>query len=157
MGRQSAGILAYRLDHGQIEVLLVHPGGPFWQSRDLGAWSIPKGEHSSKEAPDAAARREFMEETGWLPAPELHPLGQIHQRSGKFVTAFAMKGDFSVASLVSQPFEMEWPPHTHRRQFFPEIDRAEWFTLAQARAKIIPAQRPLLDRLEAFVADSDRQ
>ncbi len=157
MGRQSAGILAYRLDHGQIEVLLVHPGGPFWQNRDLGAWSIPKGEHSNEEASDAAARREFTEETGWLSAPELHPLGQIRQRSGKLVTAFAMDGDFSVASLVSQPFEMEWPPHTHRRQSFPEIDRAEWFPLAQARAKIIPAQRPFLDRLEAFVADDGRR
>lgn len=152
--KQSAGILAYRLDHDRTEVLLVHPGGPFWQNRDRGAWSIPKGEHSSNEPSDMAARREFREETGWQPVSELHSLGQVRQRSGKLVAAFAMEGDFSVATLVSQTFEIAWPPGGSRVQSFPEVDRAEWFPLTQAHEKIIPAQRPFLDRLEAFIVKS---
>lgn len=155
--KQSAGILTYRLDHDRIEVLLVHPGGPFWQNRDLGAWSIPKGEYLSGESPDMAARREFTEETGWPPLPELHSLGQVRQAGGKLITAFAMKGDFPVETLISQTFEIVWPPHTQRIQSFPEVDRAEWFTLKQAWTKILPAQRPFLDRLEALVLGISEQ
>ncbi|WP_454854547.1 NUDIX domain-containing protein [Rhizobium binxianense] len=157
MARHSAGILVYRLDRDKIEVLLVHPGGPYWRNRDLGAWSIPKGEHSDEEAPDVAARREFEEETGRLPTGKLFSLGEVRQRSGKIVAAFAAEDDFSVADLVSNRFEMEWPPRSKRMQSFPEVDRAEWFTLAQARKKILPGQRPFLDRIEALVAKSDRR
>ena len=135
-----------------IRVLLVHPGGPFWSKRDLGAWSIPKGEYADDEQPEAAARREFAEELGVELRQALRPLGEVSQKGGKLVVAFAVEGDFDVAALRSNTFEMEWPPRSGRRQAFPEIDRAEWFALRVAQQKIIAGQLPLLDRLEAISA-----
>lgn len=135
-------------------MLLVHPGGPFWTRKDAGAWSIPKGEYADTEDPEAAARREFTEETGWAIEAELRPLGEIRQKAGKAVTAFAAEGDFDPATLASNRFEMEWPPKSGRKASFPEIDRAGWFSLAEAREKMIERQRPLLDRLEALVGEA---
>ena len=154
MAARSAGIIVYRKRAETIEVLLVHPGGPFWSKRDAGAWSIPKGEYSDDEDAEAAARREFEEETGWTIASDLLPLGEIRQKAGKTVTAFAAEGDFDTASLDSNRFEIEWPPKSGRIAAFPEVDRAGWFALDEAREKIIKGQRPLLDRLEALVGGS---
>jgi predicted NUDIX family NTP pyrophosphohydrolase len=151
MAARSAGTLVYRKRAEAIEVLLVHPGGPFWQKRDLGAWSIPKGEYADSEDAEAAARREFTEETGWTIAGEMMPLGDIRQKAGKTVTAFAAECDFDPATLASNSFEMEWPPRSGRAASFPEVDRAGWFPLADAREKIIDGQRPLLDRLEELL------
>jgi predicted NUDIX family NTP pyrophosphohydrolase len=148
MSRLSAGILMYQRRKGEVFVLLVHPGGPFWRNRDLGAWSIPKGEHSSCEAPEAAARREFGEELGPAPSGALRSLGQIRQRGGKYVEAFALEGDFNVDDVHSNTFSIEWPPRSGHIGSFPEIDRAAWFALPLARQKILESQRPLLDRLE---------
>jgi predicted NUDIX family NTP pyrophosphohydrolase len=148
MPSASAGILLYRRAGGDILVLLVHPGGPFWAKRDLGAWSIPKGEFGEGEEPTAAARREFAEELGVEVAGELQPLGEIVQKAGKRVVGFAVEGDLDVAAIRSNNFEIEWPPRSGRTQSFPEIDRAEWFGLEAARTKIIPGQLPFLDRLE---------
>src|SRR5215510_2077820 len=124
MAAKSAGILLYRRVAGTIEVLLVHPGGPIWSRRDLGAWSIPKGEFDDGEAPEVAARREFAEELGIALAGELVPLGEVRQKAGKQVVAFAVEGDLDIAAIVSNSFEMEWPPRSGRKQSFPEIDRA---------------------------------
>jgi predicted NUDIX family NTP pyrophosphohydrolase len=151
MAARSAGTLVYRNRAKAIEVLLVHPGGPFWQKRDLGAWSIPKGEYADHEDAEATARREITEETGWTIAGEMTPLGDIRQKAGKTVSAFAAEGDFDPATLASNSFEMEWPPRSGRVASFPEVDRAGWFALADAREKIIEGQRPLLDRLEALL------
>ena len=150
MPKRSAGILLHR--HGQDgrEVLLVHPGGPFWAKRDDGAWSIPKGEYEDGEDPQAAARREFEEELG-SPLPEgaeLRELGEVKQKNRKVVAAWAVEGDLDASAAHSNTFEMEWPPRSGRRQEFPEIDRAEWFPLARAREKLLPAQAAFLDRLE---------
>jgi predicted NUDIX family NTP pyrophosphohydrolase len=143
----SAGILLYRRAGTQLEVLLVHPGGPYWRGKDEGAWSIPKGEMAADEDAQDAARREFSEETGIaLPGP-LEPLGEIRQRGGKRVVAFAVAGDADPLAIKSNSFEIEWPPKSGKLQAFPEIDRAEWFDLSAARAKILEGQRPLLDRL----------
>ncbi len=127
-------------------------GGPFWAKKDLGAWSIPKGEYAGEEDPLAVAKREFEEELGRDPAGELHPLGEIRQAGGKAVVAFAVEGDFDVATLQSNTFEMEWPPRSGRRQSFPEVDRAEWFTPDEARGKINAGQRAFIDRLLAAIA-----
>ena len=128
----------------------MHPGGPFWAKRDDGAWSIPKGEYTDDEDPEAAARREFAEELGSrLPeSAELRDLGEVKQKNGKVVVAYAAAGDLDTSTVHSNTFEMEWPPRSGRRQAFPEIDRAEWFALAQAREKLLPAQAAFLDRLE---------
>ncbi|MDQ3725291.1 MAG: NUDIX domain-containing protein [Actinomycetota bacterium] len=148
--KRSAGILLFRRHGGETEFLLVHPGGPFWAKKDAGAWSIPKGQIESEEAPRACAIRELEEELG--PAPELDPeglieLGSIRQRAGKVVEAWAAEADFDPAALASNTFEMEWPPKSGERQEFPEVDRAEWFGLEAAREKILPAQAAFLDRL----------
>lgn len=148
MPTRSAGILLHRRHEGGVQVLLVHPGGPFWAKRDLGAWSIPKGEFAADEETEAAARREFAEELGVEPAGPLIPLGEIRQKGGKVVVAFAAGGEFDPATLQSNMFEVEWPPRSGRRQTFPEVDRAEWFDLDAAREKIIAGQLPLLDRLD---------
>jgi predicted NUDIX family NTP pyrophosphohydrolase len=145
---RSAGILLYRLADGVREVLLVHPGGPFWARRDAGAWSIPKGEYGDGEDPRACALREFEEETGTrLPARELIELGSITQKGGKTVTAWAVEGDLDADSVRSNTFTMEWPPRSGRQAEFPEIDRAAWFGMDAAREKLLPAQTELLDRL----------
>jgi predicted NUDIX family NTP pyrophosphohydrolase len=143
----SAGILMYRQNGRGLEVLLVHPGGPFWQNKDEGAWSIPKGEMDEGEDAAAAARREFLEETGCTLSGALEPLGDIRQRGGKRVTAFAVEGDLDVDAIKSNTFEIEWPPKSGRMQSFPEIDRAAWFDLPAAHEKILQSQRQLLDRL----------
>ena len=150
MARRSAGILLYRDGADGREVLLVHPGGPFWARRDAGAWSIPKGEYGDDEDARAAARREFHEELGArLPeAAELRGLGEVEQKNGKRVVAYAAEGDLDTSTVHSNTFEMEWPPRSGRRQEFPEIDRAEWFSVARAREKLLPAQAAFLDRLE---------
>ena len=135
-------------------VLLVHPGGPFWKNKDAGAWSIPKGEYDDAEEPLAAAKREFAEELGALPAGAAIPLGEIRQKAGKAVTAFALEGDFDCANFKCNSFEIEWPPNSGKRASFPEIDQAQWFSLDEARRRINPAQAELIDRLEIALASS---
>lgn len=148
MSAESAGLLLHRNRDGRREVLLIHPGGPFWRRRDDGAWSIPKGEIEAGEAPADVARREFREELGGDPPDgELRPLGSIRQAGGKVVHAWAAEGDFDASDVASVTFEMEWPPRSGRKATFPEVDRAEWFALDAAREKINPAQAPFLDRL----------
>src|SRR5215204_291057 len=150
----SAGILLHRDGPGGTEVLLVHPGGPFWARKDLGAWSIPKGELDAGEDPRACALREFAEETGaTAPAGALEQLGSVKLKSGKLVHGFALAGDLDPASVRSNTFELEWPPRSGTKRSFPEIDRAEWFGLAVARAKLNPAQAAFVDRLEALLGD----
>lgn len=148
MPRISAGILMYRHGDTGIEILLVHPGGPFWRNRDLGAWSIPKGEFLEGENPEAVARREFAEELGVELTGPLQPLGQLRQRGGKTVIGYAAKGALDVANVRSNQVPIEWPPRTGRIIHIPEIDRAEWFDLPLARKKILASQQPFLDRLE---------
>ncbi|GGC52704.1 NUDIX domain-containing protein [Chelatococcus reniformis] len=148
---KSAGILMYRRDKGDTQVLLVHPGGPFWQRKDIGAWTIPKGLRASGESAEATARREFAEELGVTVDGPLRPLGSIRQRGGKEVEAFALEGDIDASRLRSNTFEIEWPPRSGERQTFPEIDRACWFTFAAARNKILSGQQPLLGRLAALL------
>jgi predicted NUDIX family NTP pyrophosphohydrolase len=142
--KRSAGVLLRRADG---HVLLVHPGGPFWARRDAGAWSIPKGEYDDAEDPEACARREFLEELGVEPPSHLTDLGTVRQKNRKEVRAFYGEGDLNVDGIVSNTFEMEWPPKSGRTQSFPEIDRAEWFDLTSAREKLNPAQAAFLDRL----------
>jgi predicted NUDIX family NTP pyrophosphohydrolase len=143
----------YRRAHGALELLLVHPGGPFWARKDDGAWSIPKGEHGEGEDPLAVARREFMEEVGTAPDGTFVDLGEVVQPGRKVVHAWALEGDVDVARLQSNTFEMEWPPKSGRRQSFPEVDRAEWFTPADARRKILAGQRPFIERLLARMGE----
>jgi len=147
----SAGILMYRWTGTRLEVLLVHPGGPFWRNKDKGAWSIPKGEMDEGEDTEVAARREFTEETGIAVSGPLEPLGEVRQRGGKRVFAFVVEGDLDVEGVKSNTFEMEWPPKTGRMQSFPEVDRAAWFDLPAAQVKILESQRSLLDRLAELV------
>jgi predicted NUDIX family NTP pyrophosphohydrolase len=147
MSKQSAGILLYRFTNKILEVLLVHPGGPFFAKKDLGAWSIPKGELQQGEEPVAAARREFFEEAGGKIAGELQPLTQVQQKNGKVVFAWAVEGDFDVATLVSNNFTIEWPPKSGATREYPEIDSAAWFRAETARQKINPAQIPFINEL----------
>ncbi|MFZ0041607.1 MAG: NUDIX domain-containing protein [Solirubrobacteraceae bacterium] len=145
--------MLYRGEGSATEVLLVHPGGPIWARRDLGAWSIPKGEYLEGEEPLAAARREFEEELGSAPpAGEMRDLGEIRQKSGKRVHAWAIAGDLDATAAHSNTFAMQWPPRSGQMQEFPEVDRAEWFGLDEAREKLNPAQVALLDRLTEAVA-----
>ena len=152
MPPRSAGIILYRRRGAGIEVLLVHPGGPFWARKDLGAWSIPKGEYETGDDPLQAAKREFEEELGVVPVGECIDLGELVQPSRKIVRAYALQGDFDPSTLKSNLFEMEWPPRSGRTASFPEVDRAEWFTAAQAREKILSGQRGFIDRLRAQIA-----
>lgn len=153
---RSAGLLLYRRGPDGLELLLGHMGGPFWARRDERAWSIPKGELAEGEDPQAAAAREFAEELGSAPpdGPWL-ALGEIAQKGGKRVTAWAVEGDLDVASVVSNTFELEWPPRSGRTRAFPEVDRAAWVGPAEARAKLVAAQAELVDRLEAALAGGD--
>jgi predicted NUDIX family NTP pyrophosphohydrolase len=144
MPQRSAGILLYRRRHGAIEVLLVHPGGPFWASKDEGAWSIPKGAYEPGEEPLDAARREFAEETGARLDGEAVALGSFRQSAVKTVDAWAVEGDFDPTGLESMTFQMEWPPRSGRMGEFPEVDRAEWFAPAEAARKLLKGQRPIL-------------
>ena len=147
----SAGILLYRLDQGELEVLLVHPGGPFWKSRDVGAWMIPKGGIGEGESAQQAAVREFQEEVGATIEGELLHLARIRQSGGKVVEVFAAEGDFDPAALKSVEFEMEWPPRSGRRQCYPECDSARWMGLGEAARMILPSQLPLLDALRQHI------
>jgi predicted NUDIX family NTP pyrophosphohydrolase len=146
--RRSAGILLHRRRGGELEVLLVHPGGPAWARRDIGAWSIPKGEYEPEEEPLAAARREFAEELGKPPPDgDVVELGEVRQKSGKLVRAWSIEGDFDASSIISNTFPFQWPPRSGKWIQIPEVDRAEWFGLDEAREKINAAQVALLDRL----------
>ena len=149
MPKLSAGLLLHRRRNGVVEVLLVHPGGPFWAKKDDGAWSIPKGEYDAGEDPLAVAVREFEEEIGVAPPPadEAVPLGEVRLSSGKRVGAWALEGDLEIDRVRSNTFPMEWPPRSGRIQEFPEVDRAVWFDLESARRKLLKAQVPFLDRL----------
>lgn len=154
MAKLSAGVLVFRRNDGAggvsagIEVLLVHPGGPFWAKKDEHAWSVPKGEHAEDEDPLDAARREFAEELGTPPpAGEVLPLGELRQSGGKRVAVWAVEGELDVSAAVSNTFEIEWPPRSGQLRSFPEVDRAEWFTLDEARTKLHKGQVPFVDRL----------
>ena len=151
MNKKSAGILAYREGVSGLEVFLMHPGGPFWKNKDLGAWSIPKGEIADNEDEKEAAKREFEEETGMKVDADLVPLKPIRQKNGKTVMAWAINQDIDPSKIVSNLFEIEWPPKSGKHQQFPEMDRAEWFSVSDAREKIIAGQAALIDELEEIL------
>jgi predicted NUDIX family NTP pyrophosphohydrolase len=157
MSKLSAGLLVYRSSPDGAEVLLVHPGGPFWAKRDEGAWSVPKGEHGPDDDPLEIAVREFREEIGLEPPLAGGPtlLGELRQSSGKRVRAFAVRGDLDVGTVRSNTFTMEWPPRSGRTAEFPEVDRAHWFGLDEARRKLVPGQVGFLDRLSELLAGGD--
>jgi predicted NUDIX family NTP pyrophosphohydrolase len=147
MPKQAAGILLYRRGAAGLEILLAHPGGPLWARKDAGAWTLPKGQFTEGELPLDAAKREFEEEMGTAPTGAFQPLGTIKQPSGKIIHAWAAESDFDVSSVKSNLFTMEWPPRSGRSGEFPEVDRAGWFPIDEARHKIIKGQAPFLDRL----------
>ncbi len=138
--KQSAGILLYKTELSELKVLLAKPGGPFWKNKDLGAWSIPKGEINENEDPLEAAKREFFEETGFEITGECRPLTSIKQKGGKLVHAWAVEQDLDVSKLISNTFEIEWPPKSGKLQSFPEIEKAQWFSIAEAELKMLPSQ-----------------
>jgi predicted NUDIX family NTP pyrophosphohydrolase len=150
--KSSAGILLFRRKNGFVEVFLVHPGGPFWAKKDLGAWSIPKGEYLEDEDPFAAAKRELEEETGLAADGEFLPLGELKQSSSKRIKAWALEYDFDAAAIKSNSFMLEWPPRSGKMQQFPEVDRGEWFSVPDARLKLLPGQGPFLTRLVEALA-----
>ncbi|WP_040627643.1 NUDIX hydrolase [Mucilaginibacter paludis] len=152
MAKQSAGILLFRLISNSLEVLLVHPGGPFFKNKDLGSWSIPKGEFLDDEDALLAARREFKEETGFDITGDFLKLKPVKLKSGKNIHTWAVKGDIDAGAIVSNTFEIQWPPSSGRIQAFPEIDRAAWFTVDGARDKINPAQFPLIEELQVMLS-----
>jgi predicted NUDIX family NTP pyrophosphohydrolase len=149
--KRSAGILAFRWIEGELQVFLVHPGGPFWKNKDDGAWSIPKGEHADDEDPLAAAKREFTEETGIEIDGRFTPLGSLRQNARKEVSAWAVEGSFDGSVVRSNNFRLEWPPKSGKFEEFPEVDRAGWFSLKQAKIKVLPGQQPFLERLGAHL------
>jgi len=158
MANNSAGLLMYRHREGILKVFLVHPGGPYWAKKDLGSWSIPKGEFTPDEDPLEAARREFEEETGFPVAGHFSPLTPIRQPSGKIVHAWAFEGDCDPSAIKSNTFSMEWPPRSGKYQEFPEVDRAEWFTIETAKDKILKGQVGFLDELQGMIeSDPDYQ
>lgn len=152
--KRSAGLLMYRRRKGEIEVLLVHPGGPLWARKDQGAWTIPKGEYAADEDPLTAARREFYEETGFIASGDFIELGSVRQKSGKVVTAWAFEGDCDPSKLVSNTCEIEWPPRSGRQMEIPEVDRGNWYSLAEARQYIREEQCKLLETLVERLAVS---
>jgi predicted NUDIX family NTP pyrophosphohydrolase len=145
--KRSAGVLMYRRNRKEIEVFLVHPGGPFWKNKDEGSWTVPKGMIEPGEDPLAAARREFTEETGFAVDGAFTELGSFKQPGGKHVLVWGVEGDCDPAKLSSNDFEMEWPPRSSKRQRFSEVDRGGWFSVAEARERLLLGQRPMLDRL----------
>lgn len=154
MAKLSAGLLMYRRRGATLEVFLVHPGGPFWAKKDLGSWSIPKGEYAEGEEPLKAAQREFEEETGFVACGSFIELGDVKQAGGKVVSAWAFEGDCEPGEVKSNRFEMEWPPRSGRMATFPEVDRAGWFSIVEARERILKGQQVFLDRLAGQVNDS---
>jgi predicted NUDIX family NTP pyrophosphohydrolase len=154
MPRLSAGLLMYRRRGDRLEVLLVHPGGPFWAKKDLGAWTIPKGELAEGEDELTTARREFQEETGIPPEGPFHPLGSVKQKAGKVVHAWAFEGDCDPAAIRSNTYRVQWPPGSGQWRTFPEVDRAEWFALEEAKRRINPAQAELIDTLAGLVREN---
>lgn len=152
MAARSSGILLYRRRDGRLEVLLIHPGGPFWRGRDEGAWMIPKGGVEEGEDALACALREFEEELGSRPEGDPRPLCTVRQKGGKWVEAFALEGDFDCTGLVSNSFRLEYPPRSGRFAEFPEVDEARWFAMAEARVRILPSQQPILDALDRELA-----
>jgi predicted NUDIX family NTP pyrophosphohydrolase len=148
MAKRSAGLILYRYRDGRLQVFLVHPGGPVWARRDEGAWSIPKGEIEDGEDPLAAARREFLEETGVTPSGDFLPLEPVRQKGGKIVEAWAFAGDCDPGQIKSNTFSMEWPPRSGKQREFPEVDRAEFFDVQEAKRRINPAQAALVSELE---------
>ena len=151
MPKQAAGILLYRQSARGLELLLAHPGGPLWARKDLGAWTIPKGQFGDDESALAAAQREFAEEMGSPARGEFVELGSIRQPSGKIVHGFTAECDFDVTTVKSNLFELEWPPKSGKHGQFPEVDRAQWFSVEEARRKILTGQQPFIDRLLALV------
>jgi predicted NUDIX family NTP pyrophosphohydrolase len=157
MVKNSAGLLMHRRRKGELEVLLVHPGGPFWAKKDPGSWSIPKGEFEAGEDPLASAQREFREETGFDAEGEFVPLKNVKQPSGKIVHAWAVEGDCDAEKIKSNSFSLEWPPKSGRRQEFPEVDRAGWFTMDVARTKIVRGQVAFLDELKRVLGSGENK
>ncbi|WP_426265645.1 NUDIX domain-containing protein [Sphingomonas sp. LHG3443-2] len=155
--QRSAGILLYRRGEAGLQVLLGHPGGPYWARKDAGAWMVPKGALEAGEEPLVAAMREFAEEVGPVPPGTPVPLRTVRQNGGKLVEVFALEGDFDPRTLASNSFELEWPPRSGRMRSFPEMDRVEWMTMAEARARILASQEPLLDALDDLLADAARE
>jgi predicted NUDIX family NTP pyrophosphohydrolase len=152
MAKHSAGLLMYRLLKDELEVFLVHPGGPYFVKKDAGAWGIPKGEYDENEAPLTAARREFLEETGFAPDGKFHELGSVRQKSGKIVIAWAVEGDCDPEKLLSNTCTIEWPPRSGRSIEIPEIDRGHWFKMIEARVSIRKEQEPFLDSLDRLTS-----
>ena len=150
MPKQAAGILLYRRGRAGLQVLLAHPGGPLWTRKDLASWTLPKGQFTDGELPLDAAKREFEEEMGSPPTGEFQALGTLKQPSGKVIHAWAAEADFDITTVASNLFSMEWPPRSGKIGEFPEVDRAEWFSIEEARLKILKGQAPFLDRLLAL-------
>ena len=153
VNKLSAGIVLYRLQSGEVEVFLVHPGGPFWARKDEGAWSIPKGEYEAGEDPLTVAKREFREETGFDIEGTFHPLTALKQPSGKVISAWAVEGDVDAAALTSNTFTLEWPPKSGKTREYPEVDRGAWCDLPTARVKLQPGQRAFLDQLQEWLRE----
>jgi predicted NUDIX family NTP pyrophosphohydrolase len=157
MNKRSAGLLVFRRIGQELQVLLVHPGGPFWKNKDDGAWSIPKGEYKDEEDAFTAAKREFAEETGFQVDGEFAPLGEVRQPGGKYVTAWAVEHDIDVSRVKSNTFTIPWPPKSGTLREFPEVDRAEWFSLPAAEGKMLKGQREFLTRLAAHLDDARKR
>jgi predicted NUDIX family NTP pyrophosphohydrolase len=153
MAKQSAGLLMYRRRNRQVEVFLVHPGGPFWAKKDLGAWSICKGEYGEGEPPLEAAIREFQEETGFAAQGDFLELGAVQQSGGKVVSAWAFEGDCDPGNLISNRCQVEWPPRSGRLVEIPEVDRGDWFSVSEARERILKSQAPFLDRISRLLEE----
>jgi predicted NUDIX family NTP pyrophosphohydrolase len=151
VGKQGAGLLMYRLRDGNLEIFLVHMGGPYWAKKDLGAWSIPKGEYGPDEDPFEAAKREFLEETGFAAVGEFSRLKDLRQPGGKLISAWAFEGDCDAKAIRSNTFSLEWPPRSGKFQEFPEVDRAEWFSPDISKEKILKGQRPLIEELRRLL------
>lgn len=152
MPKKSAGLLIYRLHHQSLEILLVHPGGPFWQNKDLNAWSIPKGEFNDDEEPLNAAKREALEEIGIPVDGKFIPLTPVKQKSGKIIYAWAVNADIDLSGFHSNTFEMEWPPKSGVLKVIPEVDRADWFTIKEVEKKLIAGQLPFIHELQKILA-----
>ena len=157
MAKQSAGVLLFRMKREQLEVFLVHPGGPFWIKKDAGAWSIPKGEIETGEEALQVAIREFKEETGQEIEGSFSELQPVKQKAGKIIKAWAVEGDIDETTIVSNTFEIEWPPRSGKKKIFPEVDKAQWFSLTEASEKINPGQLPLIEELQQIIRNKKKK